>query len=109
VQLELAGLDRLAERGEGAQTVGGVAVAVGGVGLDAGALLLRDVTRDVGVLHQRGGVVAVLGEQRDADRALELEQHPLEVERLRHVVHPTDPGLEGMGEGPGGKGEAQLA
>ena len=86
MQVELAGVQRPAQRGQQAEPVGGVAVARRVVHLDAGVLLLGQVHRDVGAAHELLDVGAVLGVQRDADARLELEQHLLELERLDERV-----------------------
>ena len=68
---------------EQAEPVRRVPVAGRGVGLDAGALVLGDVHRDVGAAAAAARTsVPCVGGQGDADAALELEQHALELERL---------------------------
>ena len=90
VQLELARVQGSAQRCEQAEPVGRVAVAGGVVHLDAGVLLLGQVHRDVGAMHELFDVGAVVGVDRDPDARLELEQHVLELERLdERVAHPT--------------------
>ncbi len=79
MHLKLAVLQRSAEPAEQCEPTGGVSVPVCDVDLDAGALLLRQVHSDVGTTHDRVDVLAVLGEDRDADARLELEEHSLNV------------------------------
>ena len=120
VHLQLAVGQRVAQPTEQSEPAGRVAVAVGHVELDAGALLLGEVHGDVGPTHDRVDVLTVLGEHRDPDARLELEEHSLDVEgpgeslpdAVRHldcrvgaahrveqdgVLVPTEPGHDVVG------------
>ena len=94
---ELALLDRAAELGEQAEPGGRVVVALGGVELDADVRLLREVHRDVGAAEQRVDVLAVLGEERDADARLGLEHELVDLERLPQRLREHLGELDGSG------------
>ena len=69
------------------EPVGGVVVLLGGVDRDAPLRLLRAVHRHVGVAQQLVGVVAVLGEERDADAGADVERMPSTVNGASSAAH----------------------
>ena len=81
VQLDLAGVERAAQIAQQAEPVGGVAVALGLVHLDARAVPLRLVHRHVRAAQQPLGVERVVGEDGDSGAGLQHEGEPVEVER----------------------------
>ena len=90
VDVDLVGVERLLQVGGQRQSAGGVGVGLGGVDLDAGALLAGPVGGGVGSLEEELGGGGVVRVERDADvgaqhqrhvaggeRRLELGQHDL--------------------------------
>ena len=81
-------------------------VAVGAVVVEgvAGVRVLGGVHRDVGVLEQRLGVLAVLGVERDADARLDLDGELVELEPLGDRLAHARAGLD-RGVGPADVGD----
>ena len=82
VQLEVAVVECLPQRGDGTEPLRRVRVTCDVVDLDPGLLALGDVHRDVGATQQRVDGVAVDRRERDADRHVHVHEHALEPERL---------------------------
>ncbi len=82
IQLDLFALDGATQIAEHGEAVGGVAVVVGGVSLDAAASFLRYVHGHVGSLHQLIEVSGVIGEDRDTYTGLDLEDDRLKAHRF---------------------------
>ena len=75
-----------------------VRVLLARVALDARAARLRLVHRDVGALHQRLDVAAVLGVGRHADAEADVEPHAGDVERLaERAAHAVGDQERGVG------------
>ena len=75
-----------------------VRVLLARVALDAGAARLRLVHRDVGALHQRLDVAAVVRVGRHADAAADVEPHAGDVERLaERAAHASAISERGVG------------
>ena len=85
VELDLALADRRAQAAGEREAARRVAVELGLEDRVAAAGLLGRVHRDVGALLQRLVVLAVHRVQREADRGVDLQPHPLEHERLAQV------------------------
>ena len=94
---ELAALERLAQVGEQARARGSSGVTLGVEQAPAGPVLLGLVERDVGALHQRRDVDALLGHG-DADAGLDGHPGAADLQRA------DDVGQQGLGDGAGGGG-----
>ena len=81
VQLDVAGVQGAAQIAEQAEPVGGVAVPLGLVELDAAAVPLGLVHGDVGAAQQPFGVEGVVGEDGDPRAGFEHEGQSVEVQR----------------------------
>ena len=93
VQLQHVVEQGLAQLAEQAEPVGRVQIALGLVGLDAGALLLGVVHRDVGAAQQRGRVRAMARARGHADGRVDLEREAAKVDRIGHSrVQPLGDG-----------------
>ena len=86
----VAGVERAAQVAEQDQLRRRVRVAVGLVDAHAAATGLRDVHRDVGALEQRLDVVGVVGQEREADRGLDVQHEAVDDvglgERTEHAL-----------------------
>ena len=88
VQLHLAGVQRPAQVAEEAEPVGGVAVPLGLVHLDARTVPLRLVHRDVRAAQQPLGVQRVVGVDGDPGAGLQHEGEAVQVERRGRARRP---------------------
>ena len=79
---QLPQLDPAAQLGGEHQAVDRVVVLAGGVDLDGPLGRLRDVERDVGAAQQLVGGGAVVREAGEADAGADVEQDPVDLERL---------------------------
>ena len=75
VDVDLVGVERLLQVGGERQAAGRVGVGLGGVDLDAGALLAGPVGGGVGPLQEQLGGGGVLRVQRDAEVGAQHERH----------------------------------
>jgi hypothetical protein len=99
---ELAVLERAAQVGGEREAGEARVVLLRGVAHDADGAFLRLVHRDVGALHERLDVVAVVGMERDADAAAELEADALGDERLGEGAADRVGDLHALGGRRGG-------
>ena len=102
VQDELVALDRAPQLAEEAQPGRRVRVALGRVGLDAALAALGVVHRDVGALHQRRHVGAVLGRERHAHAGVELDGDPAQGERQAQGLLRSRPAVSAAWRGGAG-------
>ena len=100
---DLAGLDRVGQLADQREAGARVAVARGAVDLVADAAGLGRVHGDVGALHQRLDVAAVLGEHRDADAGAHEQRQALEAERLLDRAGEAAGDLLGLLDGGAGR------
>src|SRR6266550_8466536 len=83
---QLVLFDRPAKLAEQPEPSRRIPVVVGAVGLVTGAVLFREVHRDVGPLQQRVDVGGIFGEERTTDAGLDVEGKVLQHKRLlQHV------------------------
>ena len=93
---DLAALDRVRQLADQRQAGARMPVARRAVDLVADAARLGRVHGDVGALHQRLDVAAVLGEHRDADAGAHEQRQAVEAERLLDRAGQLDGDLLGL-------------
>ena len=102
VQFQFAVVQAAAQVPEQRQRGGGTAGNTGGVGLHPGAALLGQVHRHIGALNEQVSPGRVAGVERDADARLDLDRHPLDLDRPGQRGPQPHGYLTGRAAGPDG-------